>query len=639
MTPSVEQLVRETLELTGADRPALLEDDAPVLAEEVVRPADGDGEEGFYLVGLIGGKEVGKSALVNALVGRPITAITSHGPGTEVAVAYAHQSQEAALRELLDREVPGRFRIVTHDAEGLRRQVLLDLPDIDSHYGSHLAVTRAMLRHMLYPVWVQSVEKYADLQPQQMLARVAAGNAVQNFVFCLNKVDQLDGQQGEAAALPSLGTPGKGRVGVSPGNRSPSKPPPQPSPGVPGAGEENSAGVAGPSPMMELRDDFAARLARTLSLSAPPEVFLISAISPGRYELPRLRGLLSREKTQKAVRHSRELAGRRQDRSLLDWLAGQKLSERAERLGRLRSEAEELAAARLAVPLLEQVLPALTDDPASRQALADEILTDRVSRWPLVSLVHTLLAPLFVLIRTMGAKHAAPLQGAEVMADFYLKGAGGGSGWSAAQAVQSTFAQLRQSQPVLSTLYRTNKLWEDLPADSAATDLARRLSATLERQRVATRQRAAGRGGAWAAPIRWLLTIGALLWFPIIQPVLQLALNSPIDWSGLGWHHWRPLLGMIVSVLGTDYLLRSAGFLAIYFLVLWLALRWNTQRRVARMSARWRSANDPNPQLNLASQAMQWVDELTDAIRHAHDRMASLAERAATLKAETEKAA
>src|ERR1700722_763594 len=104
---------------------------------------------------------------------------------------------------------------------------------------------------------VQSVEKYADLQPQQMLARVAAGNAVQNFVFCLNKVDQL-------ASLPS--------------------------PGVPGDGEIGGAGLT--SPMLELREVFAARLARTLSLSVPSEVFLISAASPGRYELPRLRGLL-----------------------------------------------------------------------------------------------------------------------------------------------------------------------------------------------------------------------------------------------------------------------------------------------------------------------------------------------------------
>src|SRR3954465_3537032 len=131
MTPAVEQLVRETMELTGAATPQLLEDDAPVLADEALgaresAPADGGG---LSLVGIIGGKDVGKSALVNALVGRPITAITSHGPGTETAIAYAHASQEAALRELLEREVPGQYRVVTHEVPHLAQQVLLDLPD------------------------------------------------------------------------------------------------------------------------------------------------------------------------------------------------------------------------------------------------------------------------------------------------------------------------------------------------------------------------------------------------------------------------------------------------------------------------------------------------------------------------------
>src|SRR5687768_4215344 len=190
MTPAVEQLVREAVELTGSAEPELLEDDAPVLTDEALAPAGPAG--GFYLVGLIGGKEVGKSALVNALAGRPVTAITSHGPGTEVVVAYAHVSQEPALRALLEREVPGQYRIVTHEIGALERQVLLDLPDIDSHWQSHPVVTRAMLRHMLFPVWIVSIEKYADRQPQEMLRKVAAGNAPENFVFCLNKVDQVD---------------------------------------------------------------------------------------------------------------------------------------------------------------------------------------------------------------------------------------------------------------------------------------------------------------------------------------------------------------------------------------------------------------------------------------------------------------
>ena len=148
MTPAVEQLVREAMQLTGSDAPELLEEDAPVLAGDAIS------EDGFYLVGLIGGKDVGKSALVNALAGRKITETTSHGPGTEIAVAYAHVAQESALRELLEKEVPGHYRIVTHEIPSLKRQVLLDLPDIDSRWESHPLVTRAMLRHMLFPLWI-----------------------------------------------------------------------------------------------------------------------------------------------------------------------------------------------------------------------------------------------------------------------------------------------------------------------------------------------------------------------------------------------------------------------------------------------------------------------------------------------------
>ena len=41
MTPAVEQLVRETMELTGVETPMLLEDDAPVLSDEALEAAPG----------------------------------------------------------------------------------------------------------------------------------------------------------------------------------------------------------------------------------------------------------------------------------------------------------------------------------------------------------------------------------------------------------------------------------------------------------------------------------------------------------------------------------------------------------------------------------------------------------------------
>ena len=599
MTPAVEQLVRETMELTGADTPQLLAEDAPVLSDEAL-----EGEEdadGFYLVGIIGGKDVGKSALVNALVGKPITAITSHGPGTETVVAFAHASREAALRELLEREVPGQYRVVTHDSPHLLRQVLLDLPDIDSHWKSHLEVTRAMLRHMLYPVWVQSVEKYADRQPQEMLARVAAGNAASNFVFCLNKVDQVEGS------------------GF----------------GVQGSREEKRAM---PAAAVEIRDDFAGRIAKTLALTSRPDVFLISATNPQRYELPRLRELLSRQKSGEVVRESKQLAVRRQDRSLVQWLREQNLDERAGRLARLQQEAEEAVAARVGEPLLERAIPRLLDDPAARLAMTDEVLRERVARWPLVNLIHTLLSPLLAVWRSnVGAGRAGVgAGGAEGMVEAYLNGCDPAGGLP--RLVQTTFAQLRQSQPLVATLYRHNRLWEDMPAELAAGELRRALSASVERQRTVALERLSGRNGVVAPVFRWLLTIGALLWFPFIQPVLQGMLAVRERWWDL-WSHGQDVLRLVVGVLSGESLLRNVTFLIIWFTVIWLALRWNTQRRVGRFLARMRSPDERDDSLNLTAQTVRWMGELVSPVRQSCDRMSDLARRARALEQATSAAA
>lgn len=562
MTNDLEQLVSDVAEATGASVPDVLDASAPVLRAAELPAKDG---EAFYLVGLIGGKDVGKSALVNALVGQAISDSTAYGPGTETVIAYAHEAQANAVKQLLERVAPSRHKIVTHRVDGLQRQVLLDLPDIDSQYTDHIELTRSMLRHMLFPIWVQSVEKYADQQPQKLLAAVAAGNDPANFLFCLNKCDQL----------------------------------------------RDAASVS------ELRDDYAGRIARVLKLPASPKVFLASAIQADAFDLPALRERLSAQKSSAAVKHSIELAGKQRERSVLAWLDGQRLPDRALRLKRLEDQASELAASRLTAPLLERAVPRILDDPAHRAALVDEVMTARVARWPVVNVLDTLLAPITSLWRYNVGAGPSP----EVLVTSRIDD----GGRTLSQSVQATFALLQQTSPQVGSLYSGQKLWESYPADNAAMELRDGLVSALERQRATANARIAKRG-FFMPIVRWMLTIGAILWFPIIQPVLEVFLKGSLVQTAAG-------LGLLaVQLLSAAYLLKSAAFLAIWLLSLWLILRWDTQRRVNGLLARWRRPDGDDPSINLAAVVVTWSDSLFDPIRSAREREESLARRTQELR-------
>jgi hypothetical protein len=559
--PEVEQLVRETMELTASAAPEMLDPDAPVLQ---------DAGTGIYLVGLIGGKEVGKSALVNALVGSPITDETSHGPGTEMVVAYVHRSRQVEAEELLQRRVPGKFRIVPHDQSKLGGQVLLDLPDIDSRFTSHVELTRRMLRHMLFPIWIQSVEKYADIQPQNLLAKVAAGNDPKNFLFCLNKADQLPA--------------------------------------------DDSA--------RELGEDYARRIGRVLSLDSPPRVFLISAKQPNVFDLPELSRLLSREKSADLLAESRDLASRRQQGTLLSWLLERDLPGRAQRLGRLGDEAAELLSQRLGVPLVETTVPAITGNPAYRMVMTDDVFARRVARWPIVNLLHSLLSPLRILIRENAAAGSF-FGGAEALVDAHIKVNSG----SVANLVQSAFGQLYQTDPAVAGLYAHRKPWEPREAEMAEARLRQEWIETIQRQRQVVLTRLSGKSGIIAPLIRGLLTIGALLWFPFIQPVLHTILTAH---STIGTV--RDVGILVVEVISAESLLKNAIFLIIWYLLIWSLLRWGTRRRVDRLLARWRSAEHADNSMNLTTRTLAWIDELLEPIMAARQTTEDLARRVEELR-------
>src|SRR5439155_19701845 len=120
---------------------------------------------------------------------------------------------------------------------------------------------------------------------------------------------------------------------------------------------------------------------------------------PEQHDFPALRALLSQQKSTQAVTRSRQLAGQQHSRTLLSWLDAQQLGARAQRADRALDDAQELLSARLGVPLLEHAIPALSDDPGYRLSMVEPAMTARLSRWPIVNIVHTVLLPLTSLLR------------------------------------------------------------------------------------------------------------------------------------------------------------------------------------------------------------------------------------------------
>src|SRR4051812_24685458 len=115
MTADLLQLVSDAAALTGTAPPAVLDADAPTLAQARAHTAPA----ALYFVGVIGGKDVGKSSLVNALAGAAIADVSASGPGTEHVLAYAHRSRVDEVQSILRADVDPGTRVFAHDLDPL----------------------------------------------------------------------------------------------------------------------------------------------------------------------------------------------------------------------------------------------------------------------------------------------------------------------------------------------------------------------------------------------------------------------------------------------------------------------------------------------------------------------------------------
>ncbi|GBD36480.1 GTPase Era [bacterium HR36] len=139
-------------------------------------------EEIFAIVVFMGGTGVGKSTLLNALAGEPISETSSRRPTTNVPVCYIHQ---AMPRDKLPAPILQNVKTHAHDA--LRQKVLVDTPDMDTTKEENWRLLEKILEHADIVLYVGSPEKYHDDLGWQLFGKFSKHKA---FAFILNRWDE-----------------------------------------------------------------------------------------------------------------------------------------------------------------------------------------------------------------------------------------------------------------------------------------------------------------------------------------------------------------------------------------------------------------------------------------------------------------
>ena len=156
------------------------------LVERIERRLGFPGE--VYVLALAGGTGVGKSSVLNALAGTPVSPARALRPTTEHPLAWVANEGREELRPLLD--WLGVERVVGHDRPDLSGVAILDLPDVDSVRIEHRATVDALLPRIDAVAWVVDPEKYDDERLHEYLRRLAPHAARMRFIF--NKADRLN---------------------------------------------------------------------------------------------------------------------------------------------------------------------------------------------------------------------------------------------------------------------------------------------------------------------------------------------------------------------------------------------------------------------------------------------------------------
>ncbi len=552
--------------------------------------ANAAGADELVVCGILGGKDVGKSTLINALTTVRVSADESEvGRGTDRPVVYVHaEAVEPVVRRLGGGAASWPVETAPHELEALRNVALVDMPDFDSEFLEHHAIVRDLVPRLDRVLWVHTPRKIGDRAWAELIRDVF--KHADNVYTVLNKVDELLGD--EAADEARSGTSNDNAEQRAARFWEAQQ-----------AWLRQSLGDAG-CPLDEqhvfliaaafaTREALLRRVAQcwddpAWSRYAPDRPFVESVAARATADLERLRAAvlapISRQTGREIKQANRTVeltvgAARIRthydlDRTIaqLQWACDDTYRQR------LLDDAfpDDTRAA-----LLEFAVAGLRSD----AALADELLERRVERWPLLRLVYWPFGWLARAVgRRAGAQFGPPDPHAESMA---------GTDFGRLLGDRITLLRARLLADHGAIARRLAIETATPAADRVAADLHHSLTRLPRRLDEKTVSGLASHTRAPSIFARWGLWF-IFLWFPFLQPVSAGALAMVAE-SGT-WHFAQGLY-RIVTALSAAHLLAGFAVVAIVYLLILAAMYARCLRAV-------RAARAPHDALSAVDGAL-----------------------------------
>jgi hypothetical protein len=494
---------------------AQLTDQAPLTLQYLTGEAD---EDSLFLYGIIGGKDVGKTSLINQLAGARISIDTDIlDEGTSKAVAYCHESDIASLKKRLPKDMSGRIEYAAHQHDVLRNVVLVDFPDYDSRFEEHRDDVKRLSRSLQGLVWVITPRKYGDHEFVDQLEAVAQSH--DNYLIILNKTDQLDG-----------------RVDLETARRE----------------------------VLQYLQDECSR--RNIPAPTGDRLLLLSTLHTDRYEYHRLYDKLIRRHSQEEIINAKVDNLRTEfEKNLVRLNNYYSLSEKISQLDLALDDIADSLSKYFNEEYFETVWRRILSLSSIQHRISHGLFFERVQNWPILRLIFH---PLAGLVSFIGGRLS--MKGDDAMSenprDLLRQG-----GQSASSLLQNIRVETEEHYPELSAY-----LDEPQSFSSPVNNSFVKMLGMYEEKVVKRISASFPKPGVWRKSLVFL----PLIWFPIIQPILLHLAESEtslFSLSGIG-----EAFSLLISLFGAGALLQSVVFLVIFYLLWLVFMYANGARRALK---------------------------------------------------------